>query len=222
MIGALGIVPDWFFGIDIALELLFAIVTLLVSVNAFKAFRITRDAQLRLFGTAFALLSGSYALQSVFNFLILFGGSDMMSMMRWMMSVSWLPPLLIIGYVVLSITGFVTLAYTTLSQKNRDAYALLLLMALLAVLLSANVLFMYYLISSVLLGFITIQYVAKYLSKQQTRTLLVLVAFVFLLFGKVHFIFSINHGTYYILGHILELVAYMLLLANLARVMRAT
>ena len=44
--------------------------------------------------------------------------------------------------------------------------------------------------------------------------------FLFLLFGKIHFIFAINHANFYAFGHLLELIAYTLLLADLIIVVR--
>src|SRR3989338_6048850 len=39
-------------------------------------------------------------------------------------------------------------------------------------------------------------------------------------FGKIHFLFALDHGTYYVVGHVLELAAYLLILANLILVLR--
>jgi hypothetical protein len=44
--------------------------------------------------------------------------------------------------------------------------------------------------------------------------MLVAAAFLFLLFGRAHFIMSVDHELFYALGHILELVAYIFILWN--------
>jgi len=56
--------------------------------------------------------------------------------------------------------------------------------------------------------------------RKQKKNLLVLLAFCFLLFGSVHFLVSVNHALFYVIGHFLELIAYVLILTNLLLLMK--
>jgi hypothetical protein len=77
------------------------------------------------------------------------------------------------------------------------------------------VLYVFYMVSSILLIFILIQLIANYMKNKQARQLFVIVGFAFLLFGRAHFVLAVNHSLFYAIGHILELFAYALILANL-------
>ena len=126
----------------------------------------------------------------------------------------------IYDHMILFITGLVTLAYMTLKIKNISAYALFLAAILAVLLLSSNKLYFFYALSSILLIYISFYYLGNYLKSRKMSTLIVFTAFLFLLFGKTHFIFSIDHGTFYVAGHLLEFVAYTLILINLINVIR--
>ena len=63
--------PSWFYGYDIALELLFAVVSLIVAALAFKIYKKTAQKNVGLFGLSFTFVGTSYIIQSILNFLIL-------------------------------------------------------------------------------------------------------------------------------------------------------
>ena len=118
------------------------------------------------------------------------------------------------------IVALTTIAFIACKSGSSQIYLLLLSSILLAVFFSSNSGFLFYLLSSLLLTFICVHFFQNYRKNPQKTTLLVLVAFIFLLFGKIHFLFSLDHGTYYVIGHILELVAYSLIFTNLLLVIR--
>jgi len=41
------LVPNWFFGLDIGMELLFAVITILIAVIAFKIYSMTQDRKVK-------------------------------------------------------------------------------------------------------------------------------------------------------------------------------
>lgn len=214
------IVPNWFFGYNIFFEVIFAIVTLLVSFYAFKVYRISGQRQSKLFGMSFLFISAAYSIQSLVNFSNLFNPSSATCSMMNVSSVHYFDLAGIYAYVIFFIIGLITLAYMTFRVNDVKLYSLLLAIVLLALLLSSNTFFMFYLLSSVLLFYITRHYLENYFDNKQAKTLLVLIGFAFLLFGKIHFIFALNHGAYYVAGHFLEFVAYALILTNLMMVVR--
>ena len=63
--------------------------------------------------------------------------------------------------------------------------------------------------------FITWHFIKNYMNKKHPNTLLIALAFLFLLFGSFHFLISVDHQLFYAIGHILELFAYLLILLNL-------
>ena len=63
--------PEWFFGYDVALELSFAVITLLVCFYAWKISQVTQERNIRLFSLAFLFISLSYIIQTILNFIIM-------------------------------------------------------------------------------------------------------------------------------------------------------
>lgn len=213
------IVPYWFAGYNAILELIFFAITLLVGLYAIKIYKLSGQRQSKLFGVSFLMISSSYLIQSILNFAASYSMSGGCSM-KSMASMHTLSNLGIMAYMAIFTAGLVTLCYMTFKSKDAVSY-LFFLGAILAVLfLSSNKLYFFYVLCSVLLIYISFYYLRNYIQTRNSNSLLVLVAFLFLLFGKMHFIFSIDHGTFYVAGHLLELVAYALILANLLMITR--
>lgn len=207
--------PAWFFGIDIVFELVFAIITLIVSIFAFKIYKISLQKQVKLFGVAFLLISISYFIESILNYLILSKLNENICQVMKINSVVILNGLGVSINILLMTMGLALLAFMTFKTEKLRIYWLTLSMALFAIFFSRNALFLFFLFASIFLIFISWYYVDNYLKNKQIKTLLVAVAFIFLLFGKIHFIFSVDHKLFYVIGHFLEIIAYLLILWNL-------
>ncbi|MFA4887887.1 MAG: hypothetical protein WC595_06775 [Candidatus Nanoarchaeia archaeon] len=122
--------------------------------------------------------------------------------------------------MMLMIAGFMILMYTTFEIKNRSVLCILLLISLVGLFLSSNPLLVYYLVLTLILAFIAGSFVKKYFEKKQVLSLVTAIAFLFLLFGSIHFLFSLNHQVYYVLGRFFELIAYLLILVNVYLVLK--
>ena len=211
--------PQWFSGYNSILEMMFFAVTLLVGAYALKIYRLSGQKQHKLFGLSFLMISASYILQSVLNFLNRYsmaGGCNMQTMS----SIYSLNVAGIYLHMLLFIIGLVTLACTTLKIKDLKAYFLFAAIAIGALIFSSIKLYFFYVISSILLIYISLFYLRNYLQSRKTNALIVFIGFLFLLFAKIHFIFSVDHGAFYVAGHMIELVAYALILINFISVIR--
>lgn len=213
------IVPHWFAGYNAVLEILFFAISFLVGTYALKIYRLSGQRQLKLFGISFLLISASYFIQSVLNFLSRYsmaGGCNMQSMS----SMHTLNIAGIYAHMLLFIIGLVTLAYMTLKIKDLTPYFLFAAIAIGALFLSSSKLYFFYVISSILLVYISFFYLRNYLQSKKASALVVFIGFLFLLFAKMHFIFSVDHGAFYVAGHLLEFIAYALILTNFINVIR--
>jgi len=213
------IVPHWFAGYNSILEMLFFAITLLVGAYALKIYQLSGQRQHKLFGISFLLISASYLIQSVLNFLSSYsmaGGCNMQTMS----SMHTLNIMGIYAHILFFIIGLVTLAYMSLRIKDLKAYFLFAAIAVGTLLASSNKLYFFYVISSILLIYISFFYLRNYLQTKKTNSLIVFIGFLFLLFAKIHFIFSVDHGAFYVVGHLLEFVAYTLILMNLVTVIK--
>lgn len=213
------IVPHWFAGYNAILEMMFFVITLLVGAYALKVYQLSGQRQSKLFGISFLLISAAYFVQSILNFAASYSMAEGCSMQS-MTAVHSLSNFGIYAHMILFMTGLITLAYMTLKIKGIKAYGLFLAAILAVLLLSSNKLYFFYALSSILLIYISFYYLRNYLKSRKISALIIFAAFLFLLFGKIHFIFSIDHGTFYVAGHLLEFVAYTLILINLVTAIR--
>jgi len=213
------IVPHWFAGYNAALEMLFFAIALLVGAYSLKVYQLSGQRQHKLFGISFLMISAAYFIQSVLNFASSYsmaGGCNLQTM-------PLMHALNIVGiyaHMLLFTVGLVTLAYMALRVKDLKAYFLFAAVAIGAILVSLNKLYFFYVLSSILLIYISFFYLRNYLQSRKSNALTVFIGFLFLLFAKIHFIFSIDHSAYYVAGHLLEFVAYALILINLISVIR--
>ena len=121
-------------------------------------------------------------------------------------------------HMLLMTIGVGMLLYMMLKINKPRIFYVTGTLALLPIIFSPTGFF--YPIASIILVFISFSFIENYLEDKNTKTLLVAIAFLFLLAGNVHFIFLTNHEVFYVLGHFLELAAYILLLANFLMVLK--
>lgn len=211
--------PYWFAGYNSMLEMLFFAVTLVVGIYALKIYSLSIQRQLKLFGLSFLMISASYLILSILNYLSLYymaGGCSTQAMS----SMHSLNVAGIYAQMLLFIIGLVTLTYMTLKIKDLKPYFLFVAIAIGTILVSSNKLYFSYVISSILLIYISFFYLRNYLQSKKANTFTVFIGFLFLLFAKIHFVFSLNHGAFYVAGHLLEFVAYTMILINLISVIK--
>lgn len=207
--------PTWFYGYDVFLEAGFAIAALIIAIFSFSLYKKTDQKQIRLFGIAFLLIAISYIIQSVLNFLTISQTDTYVCNVLNMQSMSMFGVYAIFAHTMFMTSGLVLLAYMTFKIEKIRILWLMLAISFIAIVFSASPLYSFFLISSILLAIILWYYISNYLQSRQTTTLLVVLAFAFLLFGSLHFMLSVDHELYYVIGHVLEFFAYTLILANL-------
>jgi hypothetical protein len=215
------LVPGWFIGYNIVLQMVFAIITFLVSIFSYKISVLSEQRQPKLFSIAFRFLSIGYFIEALFNFLILFRLNENISLALKLISVTVFTTIIIYAHIILFTVGLVTLTYMTLRIKKIRAYWLLLIISILPFFFVEDPLFLYHILSTIFLSYIFIHYFSNFTHRKKANTLLVLIAFGFLLLSSIEFIFSVNMSEiYYVTGHFLELIAYLLILLNLILVQR--
>ena len=206
--------PSWFFGYDVALELLFAVIALMVSIFAFKMYKATNQKQIKLFGISFAFISISYFIQSIFNYLIITKANENVCRAFKIQSIAWFDAVGLYAHILFMTVGLAILAYMTFKTEKTRILWLMMATSLLGIFLSINTLYMFFLFSTIYLVLLSWHFITNYLQNKQKKTLLIAVAFLFMLFGSVHFLVAVNHQLFYAIGHVLELVAYLLIFLN--------
>ena len=217
---SLGFCPNWFFQYSIFFELAFAIITLFVSLQSFKIYKLSKEKSPMLFGIAFLLLSFSYFIQSALNIGILYKLSQNVDVLHNISQVINLGVNALFTHMIFTIAALVLLVFITLKTKSTKTFILLLTISLLPIYLGRDPVHTFFVLSSTFLVFITYHFLRNYLKNKQIPTFLVFIAFLLLLLSDIHFILSINHKIFYVLGHFLELFAYLFILINLIWVLK--
>ncbi len=212
-------IPHWFFGYDIALEVLFALVTLGVAFYSLYIFKLSAERGCKVFGLAFISISLSYFLWAGVNFFIVSRLADSSRTLS-LDNLSAIGFIGVYGHMLLLLLGWATLAYSTLNTKGYRAYSLFVSLPLILLIFSAHKAVSFYFTSSLLILYVIFHYVAEYKQTGKITTFLVLLAFIFLFLGNLDFTFaSVQHVTY-VIGHAFHFIAYMLILASLVKTVR--
>lgn len=208
-------IPNWFFGYDIGLEVLFALITIFVAGFAFRAYSLSKEQEFKLFGISFTLISLSYFAWSLIN---IFFVEELNENTRVLLlgNIGLLSVTAIYLHILLFMTGLTTLFYMTCRVKSWRLYLLMVITNIFVVMLSCNKLFAIYSISSLLIFFIILSYSNKYFETKNSKVGWLLAAFVSLLAANLAFLFE-SATSSYVVAHLLELISFGIILINLIR-----
>lgn len=211
------LIPSWFFGFDIGMEVLFFLITLLVALFAFKISKITKERNIKFFGIAFLLISISYVVSAANNFWFVVQISNSFRELD-LQHIAFLGILINYVYIVLFIAGLVTLAFITCnSAKWSKTYYLLLGLSLLVIASSMSPITSFRIVSLFLIFFIGYYYLEEYFENGNKHTLGTFFAFLLLFLAELDFVFVPVYYQAYIVGYLLELAAYLTLLGVLIK-----
>lgn len=217
-------IPNWFTSSGILMELVFALVTIMISVYSYKVYKITKQRNTFLFGGAFFSIALAYFLQATLNFLITtkVNSKDLFSLV---MPVTHCPSfqlsvLAVFSHMFFMIIGLSLLSYVTLKERNHQTFVLLVLLSLTAIALSHYLLLSFFIISSIFLLFITLQHYKRHVKKGKRSTLILFMGFGLIFLGMLQLAISTYLGLFYLLGHISMFIGYFLLLINFWRVLK--
>jgi hypothetical protein len=208
-------VPLWFLKLDIAMELIFAVITLLVCLYSFKIYKLAEQRQSKIFGISFLLISLSYFVRFIISTIMAFKLNTSFLNPNVLYNLNYLSNIGIYVYMLLFIAGLLTLAYMTFKTKNFEVYILLLITIILAIVFSFNAFYVFYILFYILLAFILVYYIQNYIKSKNKKTFIVLIAFGLLFLSSIYFMIPGNNIIYYMISHFFELMAYLLILTDL-------
>ena len=218
--------PTWFFGYSTVMELAFAIIALVLALFSYKIYKLTDQRQTKLFSASFFLISFSYAVKSVFNFVGLYlvndfvcspTGPDLGAIVGKLGALNFLGSY---AQMALMLVGLSTLLYMTLGTKDKRMLLLMICLSIVSMLFTANIFYSFYVLSALMLAFISRYYVRNYISNRKPSGVLTAAAFILLTVGSVIFFFSVDNPMFFVIGSIFEFAAYVLILINLFTVLR--
>ncbi len=206
--------PRWFFSYDVILELAFAIILFLVTILAFRVYKITGHKPARLLGIGFLFMSLSNFVESVLNFLMIaktdYGTSSIFNEL----SLPVLNYLSVNSYLVFTTIGLATLLYMSFKTERAKILGFLIIISLVFIYLSKDPVYYFYVLATIYLVFISSFFIETYLKNRKFDALLIALAFIFLLIDRALFVFLFDRELSYVIGHFPELIAYLLILWN--------
>ena len=212
------IIPNWFVGFDIIMELLFAIVAITVSIFAYKIYKISKEKGVKLFSVGFLFIGLSYITHALINFFIV---SEMAKGTREVIveNLQTTAFLSVVLFMALFTIGLITIFYANNKTNKKENYFLLIILGLLSVFTNISYIAAFYITSTFILIFINFHYAKDYIQNKNHKTLLVFISFIFLLLSTLVFVFPVTYEEY-VIAHFLELVAYVLILVSLIRTIK--
>jgi hypothetical protein len=222
--------PGWFHGLDYTFELIAALITIIISYYSFRIFWLSREKKYIYLTLAFGSVSIAYLIRAGLDWLIyknyLPNIPNLSAAVETVMETSAIHSAALIAYSFLMLAGFLVLTAVFLRLQGRLMQ--LLLVGILAVLLgltlfSRQIFLTSGIIMLVMLAFIIFHQYKCYAKKRLTSQLFVLLGMSILLLSQIGFILTlITHYSelFYILGHSLQLLGYILLLANMVLVFK--
>ncbi|MEM4240244.1 MAG: hypothetical protein QXM31_01210 [Candidatus Woesearchaeota archaeon] len=203
--------PSWFFGIDCLFECFAAVALVLVTWFSFKAYKFTKDKRYRTFSIGFGLMLLGIVSRAL---------ADMIVYAGWETK-----PIVLLagyaGYMGLTLVSLVVLFALTMKTKQKAPFVALLLVSLLLILFSESYRLSFHSISLILLAFISYHFIRNFFEKKSVCAFLVCSSFILFALAQLAFIFDIVMQKYYIIGHLVHLVAFAALLVALVRMLRA-
>jgi len=206
--------PGWFFGYDVTLELIFAVVLLLVVLFTHRVYKTTSQRSVQIFGIGITFMAAGYVIQSIFNFLTI---HELNNNLTFLSKAQYYLIYQFFGtysHILLMNVGLILILYMTFRIEDYKILAILLATSLISIFLSESPFYLFTLLATIYLIFISWYFIKNYMRNRNKKTLLVAIAFSFLLLANAHFVFSTNYPVFYALGHAIELVAYIFILWN--------
>ena len=200
--------PEWFFGVDSLFEIVAVVALLLITLFSLSAYRFTKDKRYRTFALGFGLMTIGMLARALTDFVVFL---DLKVPILGLMAGY-------AAYMGLTLLSLVILFALTLKSKERAPFIALLLSSFVLVLLSASYRLSFHAMSIILLIFITYHFVKNYLQKKSLTALLVASSFALLAITNIAFIVDILRHKFYIVGHLIHVLAFVLLFVALVRV----
>jgi len=213
------IIHDWFFGFDIAMELLFAVIVIALSIVSARIYFITRETKIGLFSAAFGMIGISYIIWATANILFVKAVSEGFREITFDKFLHY-DIFAAYAFMVLFTTGLLFLVFTSCDFKGVRAFSLVLGLSLMVIGASQYKLVTFRILSVFFLIFIVFHYINEYATNKNSKTFWILIAFTLLMLGSADFMFSSKYHYAYVIGHVLELSAYLVMLSVLVKSIR--
>jgi len=205
--------PLWFRGFDSIFAFVFGLVTILIALLSYKAYRLVEDNKYKYFSISFFLIAAAFWLFSVVTaLLVLHWPNNLVTLLYQFDFVFFL-------HMLFMLLAYMTLLIVVLKITDRKIVGLLLALLAAIVLFSYQYLLKFHLVSFILLAFLTYQFYKNYKEKKHPNAQLVFSAFYILTAAEV---FWMAHayvpGELKVVAQLFQLAGYLTLFYTFLRI----
>ena len=125
-----------------------------------------------------------------------------------------------ISNIFLALAAYLLLIASTYKISDKRLIVLMFLLLVPSLLLSGSYFLSFYVLSAILLVFISWVYYQNYRKVSSTSSLLVFVSFLLLTLAQPQFIFDALTENWYVSAHLTQALGYLTLLAALVKILR--
>ena len=111
--------PTWFYGYDVTFEVVFAIISLIIALFAFKIYKASDQRYAKFLGISFSLISFSYFIQSAFNFFAISKLNENICGMIRLNSVALFDSIGVYLHMLFFLLGIVILVFMVLKSSTK-------------------------------------------------------------------------------------------------------
>ena len=208
------LVESSYFLVPILMQVFFSVITLLITYLSFKVYRIVKTPQSKSMSIAFLLIFVSYIIQATINIITYMKINPDIYVLFGIHPLSVYHNQGLYFHMLFLTIGLAFLMYTVFKAKESSLLWYFVLSSLLVFFLSSNKIIGFFLLTSLYLAFLSYHFFLNYKKRKTKATLLVALGFFFLFLGHVGFIFMTTSTLFYLLGHGLDFIGYLLLLYN--------
>jgi hypothetical protein len=214
--------PAWFFGIDSIFAFITFLVTIAIGLYSYKIYKLLKDKKYFYFALAFLFIAFSFITQAVVITLIALEILRLQDLFALIPTIYIIKNLGFLAYSALMVAAYMIILIISSKIKDRNIMSLLMILAVLGVLIGgANEMYnVFYVVSAILLGYIVKAYYSNYTKKKAKSAWFVLLSFSVIFIAQLFFIFYPLWPMFYVIGHIVQMIGYLILLGSLILVLR--
>lgn len=219
--------PPGFYGKDIAIDILSAIVVLLIGLFSFRNFFLDKRNKKHMFlGVAFVLLGLSFIVKILTNVLshaqewsakqslLSIFGRDIMT------SYSIIPATGFLLYALLTLFGFYIIYALSSKDELSMNYVIIAYFILISTYFTRFTYFILYLTAFIFLFALSRRYFLEYKKNKYKNTIFLCISFSIITLSQFAFIFTATNHVLYVLAEYIQLAGYLFLLYTFIMVLR--
>jgi len=208
------------FGIGAICELVFAIITLLIGIFAFRIYRLTKSDNYRAFMFSFFFIATAYLFKSLINFLIYFEQAKPIAIASKLANISTFFAYGVIVHIVLMLIALLLLVNLVMKIKNRGVFVLLFILTFFPLVLTWMHYSIFYSLASVFLFILTVSFFKNYIKNKNKNAFYVGIAFLLIFIAHIFYILISVRTLFFVIGHVFEFLGYLVLLITYIRVLK--